>query len=341
VIFSTREPLIESLTVQPLDPAGGEVFIPSIIQLTDPGCCVQPFWSADSRVVQFIDRPNETAPTAIYGIDVTTIGRPFIVSEQVGLPSPDGRWIAYLSDAGETVMLNTESGENLIIPNGGLRPYFSPDSSRIAWADTATVGNFDQRSTVISVANVDGSNAARVTAMTGGGFVGWLDNETVLLSGRTAEVSESALFIYSLLDGSRIDLVRNQRIWSASISPGGEWIQYTVALSQTADAAAEGMWVMRRDGGQAYKLEVVGSAQWRDDHRLVVIPLDIDAESHRLWQFDALTGGVTSLTAPEQTRFRVAAADWRISPDGLSVVFLNAEDNALWLITLPPLDSAS
>ena len=60
------------------------------------------------------------------------------------------------------------------------------------------------------------------------------------------------------------------------------------------------------------------------------------APSHRLVEFDAATGQYTDLTDPEQTPFRVLAADWRVSPTGEHVVFVHAEDQALWVLELPP-----
>ena len=37
-----------------------------LTRLTEPGCCTQPWWSADGRRVLFIDRPAPDAPTGIY-----------------------------------------------------------------------------------------------------------------------------------------------------------------------------------------------------------------------------------------------------------------------------------
>ncbi|MEJ2148167.1 MAG: hypothetical protein P8Z40_01670, partial [Chloroflexota bacterium] len=66
-------------------------FAPTLVRLTDPGCCVQPFWSADGREVWFIDRPDADEPAALYGVDIQT-GERRLLSEQIGLPSQDGAY---------------------------------------------------------------------------------------------------------------------------------------------------------------------------------------------------------------------------------------------------------
>jgi hypothetical protein len=312
--------------------------VPSMIRLTEPGCCVQPFWSPDGREVRFIDQPQPTAPTGIYGVSVEG-GEPYLVSETIGLPSPDGRYRAFLSDDGETIVQNVEDEAQWVIPNGGTRVFFSPGSARLAWTDVDRSGNFDLRKAVISVSDVEGNDPREVDTLFGGGIAGWLDDDHLLLAGREQKGSQDmALFSLSVLDGTRTDLILNQHIRSVRIAPGGKWIVYTITLHPT-DAENDGLWVINADGSQRYKLEVVGGAQWRDESHLLVIPLEPDAPSHRLWQFDAPTGEVVPITDPEELPFRVLAGDWSVSPTGEHVVFVNAEDQALWLITLPPVGS--
>ena len=67
-----------------------------------------------------------------------------------------------------------------------------------------------------------------------------------------------------------------------------------------------------------------------------IIPLELDAPSHQLWEFDTDTGEALPLIDPAQLSFRVSAGEWAVSPTGEHVVFLSAEDESLWLIDLPP-----
>ncbi|MEJ2148108.1 MAG: hypothetical protein P8Z40_01370, partial [Chloroflexota bacterium] len=95
-----------------------------------------------------------------------------------------------------------------------------------------------------------------------------------------------ALFSLSVTDGSRENLMLNQRSYPVRIAPGGEWVLYTVAFGEGQLSESDGLWVVRSDGSLRFKLETVGSAQWRDSTRLLIIPLELDAPSHQLWQFD-------------------------------------------------------
>src|SRR5574341_1365842 len=335
----TAEPEVESTeTAEPELPEASPSpppFIPTLIQLTEPGCCVQPFWSADGTMVLFIDQPQPTSPTGIYGVPVTG-GEESLISERVSLFSPDGRYRAYLTDEGETIVEAMTGDPRWVIPNGGRFVYFSPTSLWVAWADTEEAGNFDQRATVISVSDIDGSESREQLTVYGGGIAGWLDDDHLLLLGRgRGQNQDLAMFSYSVTDGTRADLISNQRISGVRIAPGGEWITYRITMDP--DSAAEaGIWVIKADGSLRYKLEVNGAGQWRDETHLLIIPYEPDAPSHRLWEFDVLSGDAAPVTDPALTPFRVANADWAVSPTGEFVVFVNAEDQALWLIQLTP-----
>ncbi len=314
-------------------------FVPIATRLTEPGCCPHPFWSADGQEVCFIDQPQPAISAGIYGVKVNTLAggaRKQLISEQVGLPSPDGHYITYLSDSGETIVESLLNGEKSTIFSDGQRVFFSPNSLRLAWADVDRSGKPDEHRTAISISGIDGQNAQEVSIIYGGGIAGWLDDDRLLLVGMDRSGSpDMALFSFSVLDGTRVDLTRNQRIRSVRIAPGGAWILYSTT-SSLENPDNNGLWVISANGAQRYKLDVIGSARWRDATRLLIIPLDAGIPSHRLWQFDAVLGQATPLTDPEQTPFRVAAGDWSVSPTGEHVVFLNEKDHALWLLTLPP-----
>jgi Tol biopolymer transport system component len=284
-------------------------------------------------MVLFIDQPQSTAPTGIYGVPLTG-GEEQLVSERIGLPSPDGRYRAYLSDNGETIVEPIDSSTRWVIPNGGLRVFFSPNSERLAWAAIPQSGNFDERPAVISISDIDGSDPAEIITIYGGGIGGWLDDDHLLLVGRDRGQSQDvALFSLSVIDGTRTDLITNQRIRSVQIAPGGGWVSYTISLN-TDDSVDDGLWVIRADGGERYKLEVAGAARWRDATHLLLIPYEVGAESHRLWEFSTESGQAYPLTDPTVTPFKVSAGDWSVSPDGKHLVFLS-DDQSLWVLTIP------
>jgi dipeptidyl aminopeptidase/acylaminoacyl peptidase len=337
-VFSTATPGQRPSPTPPatLEPSATP-FAPPLTRLTDPGCCAQPFWSADSSLVLFLDKPEPTAKTAIYGAPITG-GAPQIVSERVGIPSPDGRYLAFQDENRQTAIHDVASGEEWALDNKSLRPFFSPTSQRLAWAETIeeSSSDFSRRTTIVSVSNLDGGDAHEAITIYGGGIAGWLDDNRLLLAGRLQQDDPDVLiFAFNVTDNTIANIVSENRIRNVSIGPGGQWLLYSVTLDPT-NSAIDGLWIVKSDGSQRFKVEVVGSARWRDATHLLIIPFDSGAPSHRLWQFDTETGSATSITNPDVTPFRVAQADWSVSRDGKYVVFVNEQDQALWLITLPP-----
>lgn len=307
-------------------------YLPALYRLTEPGCCVEPFWKADSSAVLYIDRPDPEGETAVYGVRVADLNS-FVDSRPVGLPSRDGRYLAFFNTQGETEILDTQLNRNWLIPNDGQRIYFSPEATSVLWAETLRLNNGSRRTTIY-VADLTGENTRQVTTVFGGGFGGWLDDETILLAGRSDMADPNvALYSYRIGDGARTDLALNQRIRSVETAPGGGWVLYSVALD--SDEGVNGLWVVSRDGAQRYQLDRVGATAWRDTQRLILIPQDFESSSHEVWQFDAEAGLLERLVDPALAPFRIAAGDFSVSPDGRYMAFVNAADYAIWLLRLP------
>ncbi len=308
---------------------------PNPVRITDPGCCTDAFWSPDSREVWFLDQPDPGETAGLYGVrlgDSENIR--FLVNKQVGLPSPDGRYLAYLGEFAETTIIDTLFQREWTIDNEGARVYFSPNSERVIWVDTMRITSSQIRSSTVYVADVSGENPRELTTVYGGGFAGWLDDETILLAGRSApEAIDLALYSFDISSGARVNLAVNQRIWSVNPAPGGEWVFYSVTLGTVTDQY-DGLWIVSRDGETLYQLDVTAGTHWRDGTRLIFIPQVLDAASHEIWQFDTATGQAERLFDPADLPVRVSAANWAISPDGEKLVYLSARDDALYVISL-------
>ncbi len=69
---------------------------------------------------------------------------------------------------------------------------------------------------------------------------------------------------------------------------------------------------------------------------LLYVPLEVNVQSHALWEYDVASGEHRRLTDPAHTPFKIANNDWAVSPDGRYVVFVRARDHNLWLIDLEP-----
>jgi Tol biopolymer transport system component len=306
---------------------------PILRQLTTGGCCVMPSWSPDSRQVLFIDRPSQ-AEAGVYAVAIDQPQEPEL-SGPVGIYSPDRSLVAYPIDV-RTVVEKLSTGDRWVIPNNGQALEFSPDSRRVAWEIEAISGPYDERQTDIFMANYDGADAVKVARVYGGGLVGWLPRGLgMLFMGRPSlSTRERTLTALDLRTNEAIDLVTAERLAGIGISPGGSWVSYFISFNE--DDERNGIWVQRSDGSAARQLDLWGAYQWRDDSHLLVIPARTSSDqAFEIWQIDAETGEQQKLTDAAVTPLNILNGDWRVSPDGQHVVFVNSADRNLWLLELP------
>ncbi len=313
------------------------------MQLTEGGCCTQPFWSPDSQEVRFIDMPAADQPVGIWGVSVDApLAAPQFVTERLEESTASPRYL--IETGGDVTVIERRSdGERWTVPAGGRNVLISPDETRIAWTVTNSDAPSSDQVTTLWLANFDGSEAQQIATLPRGGLSGWINNDTLLISGRDSqEAREQYLAAYDLADGTRTELVRAERLRGQVLSPSGGWLVYYVTFD--ADPAKNGLWVVRTDGGQSIQLgdDLFGSYQWRpcaqrcapEEDRLIIVPLQIDAPLHRLVELNPATGEVRQLTDPAVTPFKIANGDWRISPDGRYVAFVESSDRNIWVMKL-------
>jgi Tol biopolymer transport system component len=312
--------------------------LPELRQLTEDACCVQPFFSPDSRQVLFIDSPNPDTPAGIYGVDLAAPREtPELVNEIVGFRSPDRTVVATIDDQ-LVRFLDEVSGQNWAVDTGGNWPRFSPNGTQIIWSATDREGPYDRRKSEIWLADLDGSNAQLLLTLSGGGFAGWLpDGQHILLLSRDDPAEEEiTLASYDIASDQLTNLVREKRLRGIEISPGGSWIAYFLTFADEPDK--NGIWVVSSDGLDRFRLDVpgFGSYRWRDDETLLYIPLRTSSqESMQILEVDVATNTTSPLTNPASVSFSISNGDWETSPDGRHVVFVDSADQNIWLITLP------
>jgi hypothetical protein len=342
------QPIVAS-TATPIEPAATRVIVsptapptatptpaPELRQLTSGACCVQPAWSPDSKQVLFIDKPSDTAPIGIYAINVSAnpSQAPQVIG-RVGIYSNDRSLIAY-PESNQTIVEKLTTGDSWVIPNQGQSVSFAPDDRHLAWEQEEISGPYDQRRNDLYLANVDGADSGRITRLYGGGLIGWLPNGLkVVFEGRPSlEVLTSTLTVLDLTTNVAVDLVSAQRLSGISISNGGSWLAYFISFD--ADPSRNGIWLERSDGSQARQLDLWGAYQWRDDSHLLVIPTRVSSNvPFELWEVEAGSGASRQLTQAAVTPLTILNGDWRVSPDGQWIVFVNSVDRNLWLLNLP------
>ncbi len=310
--------------------------VPPLKQLTRGRCCVQPAWSPDSKQVWFLDKPSPDAPAGIYAVDIDApLAEPFRVLDLIGLYSRDLSLVAY-PDGRDTVVEQLDNGERWTLPNQGQAVVFSPDAKRIAWEIEDIDGPFDQRRSDIYMARFTGEDPVLIATVYGGGLQGWLDGQHLLFSGRPSLAArERILTALDLTSNVAIDLVTAERIAGISASPGGAWLAYFISFNE--DASRNGIWIQRTDGSAARRLDFWGGYQWRDDARLLYIPMRESPDvPFVIWEYDTATGQSQPLTDPATAPIQIANGDWRVSPDGRYVAYVNSVDRNLWLAELEP-----
>jgi hypothetical protein len=319
--------------------------------------------------VLFIDKPGPDLPTGIWAVDVAQLEpTPELLTDRIAFYTPDltlrteldqdSTVIERLGDPLSATASPSETGdaseENAQpdsdspsgtasssetaweLPSEGQPVFVSPGQKRVAWQKSDYDLPFERRTTQVWVADLDGSLPQLVAELPRGGFNGWISDDVLLLGGaESLDTKEQALFTYSLVDGSSVELARGERLRGNLLSPDGHWLAYFVALDE--DPALNAVWLVNTDASERHKLgpDLFGAYQWRDTHRLLVVPFQFGATSHEIWEFDANTGQARRLTDPNLTPFKIANGDWTVSPDGRQVAFIESQDRNIWLLTLP------
>lgn len=310
---------------------------PVLRQLTQSGCCAQPFWSPDSQQVLYIDRPGQDSLAGIWGAPVTG-GPPALWSERLGLYSPNLSLRAYPA-RNQTIIERLADGRTWTVANAGRAISFSPDGTRVAWMSGQSGPPFDSAVRQIWISPIEGGPARQALAGEGMGLAGWLSDGRLLVTTRAAAPQNDQIVSILTLPGdpgqppTLQEVARGERLRSLALSPGGDWLAYVVSF--TDDPADSGLWLASLATGQRRKVEPFGAYRWRDANHLLLVPLEPGAPSNRLVQIEAGNGAAAVLLDPQQPPFKIANGDWSVSPDGRYVVFVAAQDQALWLIELP------
>lgn len=294
--------------------------------------------------MRFIDKPNADSPTGIWAVPVAEPGgKPVLVTERVEESLAAGDYLVETTENSTTIR-RLPDNKRWTVPAGGRSVLISPDRKRIAWAAVDDDLPPEQQVAVVWVANLDGSGARKVAALRRGGLSGWISDDRLLVTGRDSAGSrEQVLSALSLDGGDTTELARAERLRSPSLSPSGRWVAYYVTFG--ADSSRNGLWLARTDGSEQKPAarELFGAYQWRPcrngcstgDDRLLVVPFDPAASFHELWELKAETGDVRRLTDAALTPFKIANGDWRVSPDGRYVAYVESSDRNIWAIELP------
>jgi Peptidase family M23 len=299
--------------------------------ISSAGCCVAPLWSADSNRVMYLDKPNATSPAALYSINANNPSdtrREFSSVVRLSLSEK----FAILN--GSTTRLERlATGERVSIPANSVM--FSPLEQQIAWTVSSDSGRFDTQRTTVFVAKLQVSprlvltQTRAVAVLYGGGLSGWLNEQTLVLNGkRQAGTRDRTLMTLDLKSKNLKTISSALNFRGISIGPKGRFVIYYVAFDSQA---RNGLFVLDTNSGTTRRLPWFGSYRFRNANRLVFIPMQ-NAKTHSLLEWDLRTNTQQTLV---NLAAQVAVDDWQISPNGSSVVFVSAANQALQVVDLP------
>lgn len=308
-------------------------------QLTQGGCCVQPFLSPDSSQVMYLDKPTSSAQTGIYGVSLKApLGEPVLFNTHPGPYSPD-MTLGVDIEGGRTIIKRLSDNKKWVIPNDRRNVSFSPDSKYIIWSVTEPFGNFDVRRSDIYIAPPDGSAGRLLTSVYSGGLQGWLsDSKHIVISGKARRTDPKTQFkLISIEDGSSRDLVETERARGVQISPNDQWMLYMVAQAQ--NESLNGMYAISLTAPtpQPIPIDGFGAFRWCGPSQLLYIPLQMSSPSNELWLLDMNSKTRKQLIAANpNSAFKIGNGDWAVAnkDNCLQIVYVNARDRNLWLANL-------
>ena len=306
--------------------------------MTSGNCCTQPYWNKESTEVRFLDQPSPDKPLGIWGVDLAQSETgPHLVTERLGIYSPDGSLIAYPDrNRGVAIIERLADGEQWEIDTQESRVTFTPDSQGLLWVESDQDAPSDSREETIWLAEVDGSNARAVFSARRTGIIAWLSDDELLMSRSLDRTSTTQLFTLSLKDGVQTELMEVPRMRGVTLGPDRRYLVYYVSFE--AEAEQNGVWLidLQNPTQTPQKLPFFGAYRWRDPQRLIYIPLDPDATSHDFYEYNILTKETRPLF-PAGTNLTVANNDWQVSPDGRKIALVAAKGTELdgtWVIEI-------
>jgi hypothetical protein len=317
------------------------------IQLTPDGCCVQPTWRADSEAVVYLDRNPDTDTTGLYSvpIDEPLVDASLFSSMLVSYSADYDYRVLTLTDAVEVQQLswpNVSGGsddptvvDRWVLPVKAERTIVSPDGSTLVWQQSSSDAAIERRVAHVWTLDLDHAERRYVGFLPRGSIVGWLSSETILVSFRVdIEAPEQTLCELSLKTATCDEIVTTKGLRDPKISSDSKWIAYYSVFNDLPQS--NGIWVTSADVHESLRLPpwMFGAYAWRDDTRLLVIPMRPSADSQQIWQVD-LQERTASPISGYDANLKIANADWSISPDGHHIAYVEDSSRSIWVLRLP------
>lgn len=300
--------------------------------LTTSGCCTLPWWDMGKPHTVMVIDGAENQLASVIAYDTETGDRQVVRNAPPLFQSPDGSH-AIENDGYNLIMYRTSDNLSWYITRrGSATPAISPDNTHLLWVvrDSGDLPGGAPTTTVYWLTDMNGMNEKPLRTHPGGNAV-WLDaNRILFLLPEINNWTYLVFFIYDLRDNTFTPIGGLHNVRRMNISPGGQYAMFYRAYQ--ADPTQNGMFVLRLEAGATpTKLDWFGAWQWRDAESVYYIPFEPDQPNQRLFYYHIPTNTRQMLTG---YNFQIKDGDWAVSPDGHQIVYLSAEDNALWLLEI-------
>lgn len=315
-------------------------FNPSLVKLTDGGCCRKPTWLPDGTSILYTDAAPNQQLAATWAVPADASGPPTVFFPSAATVSPDGSRLAFPDFANRVTRIQ-EFGKQTTatIANNAAYVWFSRDGRQVAWLERAPgaqpSSNVD-RLVRVWIANADGSNARRLGPTVRAADLTWFpDGQRLLFTGRDTDGGNPGVYVLDIGAGTLSRIVDAFSPRGVRLSPDGNRIVYLAALEEKPED--NGLFMVNADGGAKRKLPLIGGVRWSPDSRsLIALPFQTDSGADQLVRIDAASLATTPLTDRAALTFRVAQDEWQLSPDGTRVVFNALADSNIYVLRFAP-----
>lgn len=279
---------------------------------------------------------GEEAPAAVYRQPLDGAERTLVEPAPPTTVSPDGTVTVRHLGSGNMEVTRLTDGSRWEVWTGSF-PTVSPDGSRLLWEvvnGELLPGQSQPPSVEFWVSNLDG-NLRRQVQRLSGGYSMWLDSHRLLLVKRIVWTADTQFFLLDIdaPDAAPILLGTFPYARDIQVAPGGAHLAFLMPFQE--DPNASGIYILQTQPGAApQKLSFFGAYRWRDDQSLYTLSYDAATDVHALGVYDLATGEHRTLTDPAALPIRVANGEWRVSPDGTRISYVDPTDYALYLLTI-------